>query len=285
LRLQVIEEMKDYVPLTDFFKRPALRKRCFIGWLTMAAGQCTGTIVINNYGPFLYKKLGFSVVDQLLIQAGWISVCFFGNVFNAIVVDRVGRVRMLLIGLAGDVVALVGECITVARYEATGSPTDAKLAVFFLFLHIGFYGTTVDASTYIYAAEIFPNPLRARGIGISISGLFMAVIVFTSAAPVAFDNVGWKYYLVFVILTAICVVVIYFTFPETKGVALEDIADIFGDGIVLSDEREEAVHRKFKESGYQAEVLDDVHHQDILEDGHYDEKEGAAIHVEHNEVV
>ena len=48
LRLQVIEEMKDYVPLTDFFKRPALRKRCFIGWLTMAAGQCTGTIVINS---------------------------------------------------------------------------------------------------------------------------------------------------------------------------------------------------------------------------------------------
>ena len=65
-----------------------------------------------------------------------------------------------------------------------------KAAVFFLFLHIRFYGTTVDANTYIYAAEIFPNPLRARGIGISISGLFMAVIVFTSAAPTAFDNIG-----------------------------------------------------------------------------------------------
>ena len=78
----------------------------------MAAGQCTGAIVINSafsqavapdtlvnviadYGPFLYKKLGFSVVNQLLIQCGWISVCLFGNIFNAIVVDKVGRVRML----------------------------------------------------------------------------------------------------------------------------------------------------------------------------------------------
>jgi len=273
LHLQVIEEMKEYVPLKEFWTRPALRKRCFIGWLTMAAGQCTGTIVINNFGPFLYKKLGFTVVKQLLIQCGWISVCLLGNIFNAIVVDRVGRVRMLLIGLSGTVVALIGECATVATYQRTGSLTEAKLAVFFLFLHIGFYGTTVDATTYIYAAEIFPNPLRARGIGISISGLFMATIVYLSAAPTAFDHVGWKYYLVFTITTSICVVIIYFYFPETKGTALEDVADIFGDGIILSDEKEEAIHRRFKESHYHTRALEDVQHS---------EKElGTDVYVEH----
>ena len=111
LRAQVIEEMKDHVPLKEFFTRPALRKRCWIGWLTMVAGQCTGTIVINSkqsssmsrqmtdvftdYGPFLYKQLGFSVVNQLLIQCGWITVCLLGNAFNAAVIDYFGRVRML----------------------------------------------------------------------------------------------------------------------------------------------------------------------------------------------
>jgi hypothetical protein len=49
----VIEEMKDEVPLKEFFTRPALRKRCFIGWLTMVAGQCTGTIVINSTSAFV----------------------------------------------------------------------------------------------------------------------------------------------------------------------------------------------------------------------------------------
>ena len=67
--------------------------------------------------------------------------------------------------------------------------------------------------------------------------------------------------------------------------ALEDIADIFGDGIVLTDEREEAVHRKFKEAGYRAEVLDDVHHEDILEGGHADDKYlGTAVQIEHKSV-
>ncbi|KAJ9640137.1 hypothetical protein H2204_003362 [Knufia peltigerae] len=258
LRAQVEEEMKDHVPLKEFFTRPALRKRCWIGWLTMVAGQCTGTIVINNYGPFLYRNLGFSVVNQLLIQCGWITVCLFGNAFNAAVIDHFGRVRMLLFGFTGDVIALAGECASVSVYQRTGSTAAAKAAVFFLFLHIGFYGWTIDASTYIYATEIFPNPLRARGIGISCSGLFMAIIVFTSAAPTAFNTIGWKYYLVFTILTALCVVIIWFYFPETKGLALEDVAEIFGDGIVLTDTREEQIHQQFKQSHYHAEVLDEV---------------------------
>lgn len=48
-----------------------------------------------DYGPFLYRNLGFSVVNQLLIQCGWITVCLLGNAFNAAVIDHFGRVRML----------------------------------------------------------------------------------------------------------------------------------------------------------------------------------------------
>jgi hypothetical protein len=106
-----------------------------------------------------------------------------------------------------------------------------------------------------------------------------------SAAPTAFTNIGWKYYLVFTILTAINVVIIWFFFPEvcltsicqrkkltlmqTKGLALEDVAEIFGDGIVLTDTREEQLHQRFKQSHYHAEVLDEV---PLDESVHIDDK-------------
>lgn len=48
LHLQVIEEMKEFVPLKEFLLQPSLCKRCFVGWLTMVAAQATGTIVINS---------------------------------------------------------------------------------------------------------------------------------------------------------------------------------------------------------------------------------------------
>lgn len=120
LRAQVVEEMRDRVPTKEFFTRPPLRKRCAIGFLTMIAAQCTGSVVINSefecyglraaqrnvcqsrnlltwaidYGPFLYRKLGYDVVAQLLIQCGWITVAL-ANAINAMLIDRLGRVNML----------------------------------------------------------------------------------------------------------------------------------------------------------------------------------------------
>jgi hypothetical protein len=37
-------------------------------------GQSTAVLVINNYGPTLYKALGYGTKDQLILQCGWITV-------------------------------------------------------------------------------------------------------------------------------------------------------------------------------------------------------------------
>lgn len=55
----------------------------------------THQLMISDYGPLLYGDLGFGTLQQLLIQAGWISVCPVGNFINALVVDRLGRTKML----------------------------------------------------------------------------------------------------------------------------------------------------------------------------------------------
>jgi hypothetical protein len=114
LHRQTMHEVANDVPFIDLFRKPTLRRRCIIGFLTTFGCQTTATIVINSklvvpavsesrraelpvidYGPLLYKSLGFSTVQQLLIQCGWITVAPIGNFVNAMVVDRIGRVPML----------------------------------------------------------------------------------------------------------------------------------------------------------------------------------------------
>ncbi|KIW15772.1 hypothetical protein PV08_05822 [Exophiala spinifera] len=231
LHRQTLHELQHVVPFKQFLFQKSLRKRCFIGFMTMFGAQCTATIVINNYGPSLYSSLGFSTVATFGIQSGWISTAPFGNFINAIIVDRVGRVRLLLIGFTGCLLALMGECITVSFFQSSGSRGAASGAVFFLFAHITVFVLCVDATTYIYASEIFPTPLRAKGLAISCSGLFFATIIFTTAAPTAFANIGWKYYLVFVVLTTITISIVYFMFPETRQLSLEDVQGLFGDSV------------------------------------------------------
>jgi MFS family permease len=119
-------------------------------------------------------------------------------------------------GFAGCIVALIGECITVSIFQKTGHRSAASAAVFFLFLHIACFSSSVDATSYIYASEIFPTPVRAKGLSFSISGLFIATIIFLQCAPTAFDQIGWKYYLVFICVTTVIFFIIWFYFPEVR---------------------------------------------------------------------
>lgn len=196
-------------------------------------------------------------------------------------------------GLAGSATALIGECITVDIFQRTGSRSVASAAVFFLFLHIFLFGLSYDATSYVYGSEIFPNPVRARGMGISVTGMFVSTIIFLQCAPTAFAEIGWKYYTVFIALSTVMFVIMWLYFPEvrsptkahsllehdteltestpkqTKGKALEDVAEVFGDEIVLEEEVE-VIHRRFKESHYREDALADI----------VEEKRAAFIEIE-----
>lgn len=45
--------------------------------------------------------------------------------------------------------------------------------------------------------------------------------------PIGLDNIGWKYYIVYVVILVIESCIAYGWFVETKGKALEEIAVIF----------------------------------------------------------
>jgi hypothetical protein len=50
----------------------------------------------------------------------------------------------------------------------------------------------------------------------------------TEVAATAFANIGWRFYIVFIVVPA-CGLPILWTFPETKGLTLEEIAVQLGD--------------------------------------------------------
>ncbi|EXJ68734.1 uncharacterized protein A1O5_08528 [Cladophialophora psammophila CBS 110553] len=235
LREQIIFEKQQQLSFWDLFRLPHYRKRLIVGFITMVAPQVTGTQIIYNYGSQLYKSLGFNTLEQLLLSCGWITFSPFGNWFNGLVVDKVGRVRMLVIGISGCILCLVGEVITLAQLEKGQNRAATNAAVFFLFLFVGFYASFIDATTYIYASEIWPTPVRAKGLALSISGLFLSSLAILQGAPAGFANIGWRYYLVFISVTSVMVVFMYFYFPETKKLSLEEIGEIFGDEVAHVD--------------------------------------------------
>ena len=42
-------------------------------------GQSTAVLVINNYGPTIYRALGYGTLDQLIFQYRWITLAIPSN--------------------------------------------------------------------------------------------------------------------------------------------------------------------------------------------------------------
>ncbi|KAK2469233.1 hypothetical protein H9L39_19214 [Fusarium oxysporum f. sp. albedinis] len=90
------------------------------------------------------------------------------------------------------------------------------------------------AACYVYLSEIFPTWMRAQGVSFSVAGLFTTTLLYTGSASVAFSEIGWKYYLVFIFASLTGAGIIWHFFPETNGLSLEEIGVLFGDEVVTA---------------------------------------------------
>ena len=140
----------------------------------------------------------------------------------------------------------------VANHSKAGNTNRAGAAasIAMMFCFVTCYAAGVDAPSYVYCAEIFPTYIRSQGIGFATSGVFLMNTVLLTAGGTAFTNIGWRFYLLFIIVPAMSLPVIYACYPETKGLSLEEIGTLFGDEIALTTPiqytEEPEVHQTFE---------------------------------------
>lgn len=99
--------------------------------------------------------------------------------------------------------------------------------MFYLFLAV--YSMGVDVAGVVFYSELFPNHIRAKGVCLSMATVALTDLVYLQATTTAFANIGWKFYLVFILISGLGCIAAYFLLPETKGIPLEEMAKIFGE--------------------------------------------------------
>ncbi|TPX13575.1 uncharacterized protein E0L32_006046 [Thyridium curvatum] len=274
----VDEASYGHVTWLDLFRKPHFRKRMLIGTLVMWASQANGAIVIySRLGNIvgLVAGLGFSNSDSLLLSAGWITWACVGNFANALFLDRLGRIRSLLIGISGCVVFVIIEAAIVKNYGSSTNKAALAAGVAMLFGFITFYGGFVDTTIYVYCSEIFPTHIRSKGMGWSLAIFFLSTLPFLESATTGFATIGWKYYLLFIILPSINVLLLALFCPETKGLSLEEINGVFNDTVAVQITHLDAQER----SALDARILagtPDIGEKDQATDGST-EKNGSVV--------
>ncbi|KAL3492719.1 general substrate transporter [Aspergillus germanicus] len=220
-----------------FLTHPVNRKRVFIAIMLGFLGQSTGVFVINNYGQTFYQKLGFGPDARQILQGNRDLIALLGNMVGTWIIDRAGRRPVLLVAFVGCFVCVLLEAIMVALYADSDNTAGKNTGVALLYIFLMFYASGIDVGTYVYMGEMFPNHLRVKGVAIGLSSLTVTATIYLSVTSTAFEAIGWKFFLLFAVLTLCGTIWIALFIPETRCLPLEEIEALFGntqDSVVIS---------------------------------------------------
>ncbi|GME73722.1 unnamed protein product [Ambrosiozyma monospora] len=240
------EKIANKFSYLDFFKTPANRKRLFLLAWVATSMQLSGNGLVSYYLNLVLNSIGITSTDQQLVVNGGLMIYNCGiAMFVAFIVDRFRRRSLFLTSysmmLFFYIIWTILSAINQKKNFENKSLGQGVLAmIFFYYLS---YNIGMNGLPYLYYTEILPFTLRAKGI--NIQSWFQQVwsIYNGFVNPIAMDAIQWKYYIVYCCIIAVELIVCYFTFVETSGKTLEEVAVVFGeqpismDSLKLADER------------------------------------------------
>jgi MFS family permease len=152
---------------------------------------------------------GAALIDVLLIV---------GMVFAVLLVDRVGRIRLQVLGFVGCAVGLMLASLSLGL---TGLP--ATLLLFIGFMTFSFM-TNIgpNAMTYLIAGEVFPVSIRGAGAGMAASFGKIGAVLTAFLFPILLHDIGTHLLLLILAGTSLLGALITRRYAiETNGVNLE----------------------------------------------------------------
>lgn len=195
--------------------------------LCLAAGlgcQMSGINLITQYAPIIFEQsIGMSrSVSQLV--AGFNSLEYMlATIPPIFYIEKVGRRKVLMWGALGQALTMMILAITV--HDGSYGAGIVGAAMLFLFNTIFAQGWLT--CPWLYASEICTLQLRARGAAMASAGFWIINFAVVEFTPSAIENIGWQTYIIFAAFNIVFVPLVYFFFPETTNLPLEDVDHLF----------------------------------------------------------
>ncbi|QIW99754.1 hypothetical protein AMS68_005272 [Peltaster fructicola] len=237
-----LEEKQGQYNWSQLFKKDNIktRRRVMLAYGIQVMNQLGGINFVVYYVP---SALQFNVgvdANLALLIGGFVNLMFpIGSLIPSIFLDRLGRRKPMMWGSAGLAVCML--MISVLLSIKGKGPSSASIAFFFLYMLI--FGASANCVPWVYVPEILPLRARAKGsaIGISANWLWARYVlddvgppltvvqnfVVVMITPTMINSLDWKAYLVWMCTNAAFIPIIYYFYPETANLTLEEVDSLF----------------------------------------------------------
>ncbi|KAL1959894.1 hypothetical protein VTO42DRAFT_562 [Malbranchea cinnamomea] len=199
-------------------------RRTILGTSLQMMQQWTGINFIFYFGTTFLTDLG-TIDDPFMISMVTTIVNVFSTPISFWTIEKFGRRTLLIWGAVGMfvcefIVAIVG-------VTDGDNPNSVRAMVAFICIYIFFFASTWGPGAWVVIGEIFPLPIRSRGVGLSTASnwLWNCIIAVITPYLVGTDkaNLGAKVFFLWGSLCVMCFVYAYLLIPETKGLTLEQV--------------------------------------------------------------
>lgn len=228
---------------TDMFRR--YYKRVFIAMSAQALAQLNGINVISYYAPLVFESAGWAGRSAVLMTGVNALSYLASTVPPWYLVDRWGRRPILLSGAVAMVISLS----LISYFIYIDVPATPTLTVIFVMIYNAAFGASWGPIPWLYPPEILPLSIRAKGASLSTAANWAFNWLVGEVTPILQAAIKWRLYLVHAFFCACsfvlgeCIIdcrpwiysysqtlpTVYFLYPETSGVRLEDMNLLFGD--------------------------------------------------------
>ncbi|KAL1866126.1 hypothetical protein VTK73DRAFT_4871 [Phialemonium thermophilum] len=215
---------------------PGNRKRAILSICLMMFQNLTGSNAINYYAPTIFADLGVVGSSNGLFATGVygiVKVCSC-SAYLLLAADSLGRRRSLLwTAIAqGCVMLYIGLYVRIEPpVEGASIPAAGYVALVCIYLFAVFFQFGWGATCWIYVSEIPSARLRSINVSLAAATQWLFNFVIARATPNMLATVGSHGYGTYLIFFSFCACMFIFTWffiPETKGLSLEKMDELFG---------------------------------------------------------
>ncbi|GAA1157682.1 sugar porter family MFS transporter [Streptomyces hebeiensis] len=187
--------------------------------------QLVGINVAFYYSATLWQSVGIDPSSSFFYSFTTSIVNIIGTVIAMVLVDRVGRKPLALVGSSGMAIALAFEAWAFSAKLVDGKlpGTEGTVALIAAHVFVLFFALSWGVVVWVFLGEMFPNRIRAAALGVAASAQWIANWAITASFPSLADWNLSGTYVIYTFFALLSIPFVVFFVRETKGKTLEEM--------------------------------------------------------------
>jgi SP family sugar:H+ symporter-like MFS transporter len=204
----------------------------WVGIILSVFQQFVGINVIFYYSTTLWRAVGFTEQNSLLISVITSVTNVLVTIVAIVLVDRVGRKPILLTGSILMTVSLGAMALSFAFAETVDGEVSlpgawGPIALVAANLFVIGFGASWGPLVWVLLGEIFPSRIRGKALGVAAGAQWIANFLITVSFPAMSSWSLPLTYAMYAVFAGLSFVYVLLKIPETKGMELEQTETLF----------------------------------------------------------